>query len=82
MIAIGIGLIVNLIALAYWAGNLNSNLKHLSTNVRQLNMDAVVHHDKQEASLAAMWTKHDALDKRVTIIETKCENNHERRVGM
>lgn len=76
MIAIGVGLILNLLALAFWAGTLNSNIKHLSGNVRQLNMDAAVHHDKQESSLKTMWDKHDLLDKRVVILETKCEARH------
>ena len=76
MMSIGFGLFANIVTLAFWAGTLNSNIKHLSTNVRQLNMDAVVHHDKQESSINAMWTKHDALDKRVTVIETKCEAHH------
>jgi hypothetical protein len=76
LISIGVGLFINVITLAFWAGTLNSNIKHLSTNVRQLNIDAAVHHDKQESSLTTMWTKHDALDKRVVVLETKCVSRH------
>lgn len=76
LIGICITLLIQLLAGVWWASAINSTVKHLSSNLRQLSMDAEVHHDKQESSLIAMWKKHDLLDKRVTVIETKCDNNH------
>ena len=78
LLGIVVVLVLQLLAGVWWAATINSNVKHLTTNVKSLTMDAAVHHAEQEASLKAMWLKHDELKERVKVIETKCESNHPR----
>lgn len=77
LIGIVITLILQLLAGVWWAATMTSEVKHLNTNVRNLSQNAEIHHAEQAKTVNAICVKHDDLDKRLIVIETKCLKNHE-----